>query len=146
MKVIIATALVGLVCVGGGCQFTQRVQNSPPELTSSTPMIVDGAMQIREWDRSTALYSNGDTVAGPTGFRYEARWYQPEWRYPIIETPLFVGQTLALPVTLALTPPWSEMRYTGVTVEPTHTAMPLLPPSSEPSMNDAGANAGAVAQ
>jgi hypothetical protein len=48
----------------------------------------------------------------------------------VLEAPLFVFQTVALPVTLAITPPWTELHYTGATVEPTYTAMPPLPPSN----------------
>jgi hypothetical protein len=106
----------------------QRIRNAPPDTPGDAPLLVDQAMQIRDWDRSTALYANGDTIAGNTGFWYQPRWHQPEWVYPIIETPLFVGQTLALPVTLSIQPPWKQVNYTGVSMEPTYSAMPPLPP------------------
>jgi hypothetical protein len=111
----------------GGCALLQPVRNSQPAAPNPTPLVVDQAMQVRDWDRVTAAYSNGDTIAGPTGFPYEARWYQPEWRYAAIEPPLFVGQSVALPVTLIFTPPWTAIRYTGETVETSYTAMPPLP-------------------
>lgn len=118
-----------------GCQMAspiQRVRNSEPEAQSTAPLVIDGAMQLRDWERSTAMYSNGDTVAGPTGFPYEARWYMPEPVYPLVETPLFVGQTVLMPVTLTITPPWTPIRYSGATVETTYTAMPQLPGTPNP--------------
>ena len=132
-----------LLCGGSGCKGdwkmstpgvsmkcpVQRIRNAPPDMPGEAPLLVDQAMQIRDWDRSTALYANGDTIAGNTGFWYQPRWGQPEWVYPMIETPLFVGQTLALPVTLAIQPPWKQVRYTGVTMEPTYSGMPPLPQS-----------------
>lgn len=131
-----------LVSIGGGalffltgCQSThftnpyQRIGKASQDQLSTEPLTIDGAMQQRDWERSTAVYANGDTIAGPTGFWYEPRPDQPEWRYAVLETPLFVFQTVALPVTLAITPPWTNMRYTGAEVGTTYTAMPPLPPS-----------------
>lgn len=119
---------MGLTTLMAGCgSLIQPVRNSPPATLNPAPLVVDQAMQLRDWDRVTAHYSNGDTVAGPTGFPYEARWGQPEWAYSVIEPPLFVGQTVALPVSLVITPPWTPIRYTGETVETTYTAMPPLP-------------------
>src|SRR5262249_49027685 len=68
------------------------------------------------------------TIAGPVGYFYHPRPYQqPEIMYAVEESPLFVAQTLALPVTLVLVPPWEPIRYTGDTVLPTYNAMPALP-------------------
>lgn len=115
----------------GGCSSYQRIQNSPPEAVSSTPLTVDAAMQLRNWDRSTARYANGDTIAGPTGFNYEPKWYQePESKYYYLDLPLALGQTLMLPVNLIVTPPWEPVRYTGSTVDPSYTLMPALPGES----------------
>jgi hypothetical protein len=120
------------LCAGvvAGCTCPiQRRANAAPEPVDETPLIVDGAMQLREWDRSVAYYSNGDTYAYPTLFWYEPAWNQPEFNYYFIETPLFIGQTLAMPLVMWMPPPWTSVKYTGVTVNTTHTAMPVLPPS-----------------
>lgn len=119
------------VALLGGCQFTSPVQpmNYEPRIgESTTPLVVDQAMQIRDWDRSASMYASGNTIAGPTGFFYEVNWNEPGWTYPLLETPLFIAQTFALPVTLAIAPPWNKVRYTGDWVGPTYTAMPPLPP------------------
>lgn len=134
-------AMIGIAALAGavGCQQTndqvpdyhivQQIRNTPPEPENQTPLLVDDAMQLRDWDRSTAHYANGNTIAGPTGFLFEPRWNQPEWTYAALETPLFMVQTLASPLVLIVTPPWTPIMYTGVTVGPTYTAMPVLPPA-----------------
>jgi hypothetical protein len=91
-------------------------------------------MQLRDWQRVSAEYANGDTPAGPTGFLYEPRWNQPEWTYAVIETPLFLGQTIALPVVFVMTPPWTPVTYKGATIEATYNAMPALPGSPSETM------------
>lgn len=127
-------AAMGLVlAVAGGCAMEspfQRVKNSPTEQDSSKMVVGDPAMQLRQWDRSTAEYGNGNVVAGTTGFWYEARPGQPEWRYLIEDNPLFLLQAAALPVTLTLTPPWTPVLYAGESVGPSHTALPPLPAGS----------------
>jgi hypothetical protein len=129
-----------LVAVGGavvmalsGCQGDSnpfaRARNTPPEPLNAEPLMVDEAMQLRDWNRVTALYASGDTAAGATGFPFTTRQDQPEWRYAALETPLFVFQAIALPVNLIIAGPTREIHYAGATIEPTHTAMPPLPPS-----------------
>src|SRR5262245_61404853 len=123
--------MIGLSFALGGCTTCpiQKNANTPPEPENETTVIVDGAMQIRDWDRSVAYYANGDTIAYPTLFNYQPHWYQPEPYYYFIETPLFICQTLCLPIAAVITPPWVPTKYTGVTVGQTYTAMPVLPPT-----------------
>src|SRR5450432_1038702 len=86
--------LLAMVLLGGCSSMQcpiQRVQNAPPAAENTTPLVIDQAMQVRDWDRVTAHYANGDTIAGPTGTPYEVRWNQPAWEYVALETPLFVG-------------------------------------------------------
>lgn len=140
LKSIALIAVAGII--SAGCQTMKsemsglttnpvaKLKNAPPDELNDTPLIVDGAMQLRNWPRVSSVYANGDTPAGPTGFWYEPAWNQSGWKYPVIETPLFLVQTVALPVTLSLTPPWSEATYTGATISTTYTAMPLLPGSA----------------
>jgi len=128
-----------MIALGSGCSsmseqiprwpIVQRVKNSPPAPVNDAPLIIDAAMQARDWDRSTAYYASGDTIAGSTGFLYEPAWNEPGWFYAAEETPLFIVQAVASPVTVALIPPWKSIRWTGETVEPTYTAMPVLPPA-----------------
>ncbi|HVT87507.1 MAG TPA: hypothetical protein VHD56_01535 [Tepidisphaeraceae bacterium] len=121
--------LSGVVLSVTGCSMQcpiQHVNNSVNEPQSQAPMLVDEAMQNRDWNRSEATYANGNIIAGPTGFLYQTRWDQPTWVYPLEESPLFVGQTIGLPITLTRTPPWTPILYKGGNGEPTYTAMPPL--------------------
>ena len=128
LKTIIVALIGGGFVAGCTCPIQKRA-NSAPEPVNESPLVVDGAMQLRDWDRSVAVYQNGDTIAFPTGFLYEPKWGQPEYHYYFIETPLFIGQTLGMPIVFVMTPPWTPTTYTGVTVGQTYTAMPVLPPS-----------------
>lgn len=128
-----------LVAVGGGVMLTlagcqgnpyERAGNSPPEPLNAEPLVVDEAMQIRDWNRVTALYANGDTAAGATGFPFTTRRDQPEWRYAALEAPLFVFQAVTLPIHLAIAGPTREVHYAGATIDTTYTAMPPLPPTN----------------
>jgi hypothetical protein len=125
---------MGMVLVGG-CSVCplQKVENTPPEPVNPETVVMDPAMQLRTWDASTAYYGNGNVVAGPTEFPYIPRWGQPEPYYVVEETPLFLGQAALIWIPMIFTPPWTPVLYTGVTVEPTYTAMPLVPPRSEPT-------------
>src|SRR6185369_5229270 len=62
---ILALGFTGAILAGLGCQATV-----PPraDKLNNPPLIVDEAMQRREWDRSISHYPNGDTVAGGTGY------------------------------------------------------------------------------
>ena len=48
------------------------------ERLNNAPLIVDEAMQKREWDRSTSYYPNGDTVADGTGYMFETHETIPD--------------------------------------------------------------------
>ncbi|HMB96478.1 MAG TPA: hypothetical protein VKK61_10605, partial [Tepidisphaeraceae bacterium] len=97
-----------VVAMLGGCQMSsplEPIKYEPRIGENTTPLLVDQAMQVRDWKLSTSNYANGNVPAGPTGFLFEESWNEPEWTYAVVETPLFIGQVLALPVTLALDPP-----------------------------------------
>lgn len=119
---IAVTALASFGC--------QRVVNIPQGRVIETPLEVDEAMQIRDWDRLVAYYENPRFIAGPTGFWYETPYYPPKWYYAVTDSFLFLGQTAGLPVTLVAVPPWKMVEYAGETLEPTYHAMPPLPPAS----------------
>src|SRR2546423_2799647 len=106
---MVMVMLMILTCAG--CQQALPAQ---AEKLNDRPMVVDEAMQRREWEPTVAHYQSGATVAGPTGF-----WYEPSDRLNengkgIVENPLFVGQVLMLPVTLSVEPVWTPVIYRGV--------------------------------
>jgi len=124
MAAVLGGAVSG---IPAGCQ---RAVNVPQGPLSETPVVVDQAMQLREWEPVSAYYQNPRFIAGPTGFNYETPYEPFQWYYGLTDTPLFLAQTLGLPIALIMTPPWSEVTYAGATFEPTYYAMPPLPPSA----------------
>jgi hypothetical protein len=113
-----------LVC-SAGCQGIDREQ--PPAPVNDTPLVVDEAMQIRDWDRSTNYYANGATVAGGTGYVWEvADWANPGHRR-FIDAPVAVLNIVSMPVGIFVNSPFGEQVYRGETVPPTYTGQPPLP-------------------
>lgn len=112
------------VLVSTGCQ---RVKPAPVAALNDSPMVVDEAMQMRDWDRSTAYYQNGDTVAGFTGRYYELKpKYQDGYITRAADPVVGITNVVLLPITMAMTPPWEDVRYQGVIVPPTHHANPPM--------------------
>lgn len=120
-------ALTVAVTAITGCQRTADIQEDPT--FSMSPLVIDQAMQHRNWGASVVEYPNGAVVAGPTLFPYETTRTDPNWQQSLFAPVLFVGQTIILPFHAVVTPPWTEVAYQGVDFEPTHTAVPPLPPT-----------------
>lgn len=118
---LFATGFAGLV---GGCQ---KISTAPPAALNEAPMLVDQAMQIRDWNRSTAIYTNMSFVAGAPGYWFEAKYDNPYWSYALLEAPLFLGQSIILPITIWFPPQWQPVDYAGLKMDPTYHAMPPLP-------------------
>lgn len=114
-------ALCSLGLLIAGCS---DVTAYPPEKLSPAPIIEDEAMALRQWEPETSYYANGTSVAGPFYYRYGARTDVPQYEGIITDPLIFVGQTVALPVLLVLTPPWEGVTYRGVYTPPTYTAVP----------------------
>ncbi len=117
----------GLVAIGSlslaaisGCQL--NVNRPIKADLNQTPLVVDEAMQKRDWDRSVARYANGDTLAGPDLIVFDNTTPDPYMRLtdPVIST---INDSL-VPVTTILFPPWKDVIYQGVQTPPTYTAQP----------------------
>jgi hypothetical protein len=118
-----AGALWSAVGATGGCTRNSRPN---PDAYNDTPLIVDEAMQRREWDPTLATYPSGDTVASPTGF-----WYRPKddmgyVERQLVEVPLFIGQVFMMPYTMIEEPLTDTKVYPGAIQESTYTASPPL--------------------
>jgi hypothetical protein len=117
--------LISLLVGMGGCQLVQKEQ--PPAPVNNTPLVVDEAMQMRDWDRSTNYYANGATVAGGTAYVWEvADWANPDHRR-FIDGPVAVLNFASMPVGLFVNSPFEKQVIRGETVLPTYTAQPPLP-------------------
>src|SRR5204863_6113793 len=113
------TAAVMAACflAPAGCQ---RMTPPQPDRLNHTPLVVDDAMQIREWDRSTASYANGATVAGGTGYLFRTSDRLPELWWRIVDPMIATGNIVALPGTIWFNPPWKTMVYHGAIIPPSY--------------------------
>ena len=107
-----------------GCQ---TVVGPTAERLNDKPLIVDEAMQKRDWDRTTAFYANGDTVAGGYGYMFRTHETIPDPYKRVVEPAMATANIALLPIGIFVNSPFSTEVYQGVIIPPTHTAMPPLP-------------------
>jgi hypothetical protein len=107
-----------------GCQA--NVPNGVERLNNS-PLIVDEAMQLREWEPVPTYYANGDTVADGTGYMYHTHETIPDPYRRVVEPVVGTMNIALLPVGVFLNSPFRPQVYQGAILPPTHTAMPPLP-------------------
>ena len=135
----IALALsAGIAATFAGCTTNPPAK---PEPVSTATLPVDEAMQRRDWPRTAAEFESGATIAGATRFPYAPQTVGdgasyavlgPERSNALLDNLFFIGQSIALPFTYFVDPPFVKKEYRGVIYEPTHFAMPLLPPDEVP--------------
>src|SRR5207244_2666931 len=116
-------ALLAASITGCGTQ-TQPQQPARP------PMVVDEAMQHREWERSVTPFPNGSTVSGYNRFplRTDLQPGDNEYGAAVYDVVASLGQTIALPFTYLFIPPFAKAVYHGDVIGPTYTAMPEMRP------------------
>ena len=120
----LALALAAGAALAAGCA---RAPKPAPEPFSASPMVVDEAMQRRDWQPPQAsYYENTSVVARPTGEKWEASWTMPARRHVWADPLVWSYNTITLPIRLIITPPWTPVAYRGETVLPTYTAQPPL--------------------
>lgn len=125
---VILAGVAGSTLVVGCAQFVtteQRELAPEPELT----LQFEGAatQPVRDFDRTTGVYANGDIVTGSTGARYTTRDDTNVYLLPFAETGVFLANVVTSPVTFYQQR--DGVLSTGPQFPPTHTAMPVLPPS-----------------
>jgi hypothetical protein len=113
-----------LAVVTTGCA-TKSQQPTP------SPLVVDEAMQHREWDRSVAPFPNGSTVSGHNRFplRTESQPDDNEYALAAYDVGASLAQTVALPFTYLFIPPFAKAVYHGEVIGPSYTAMPVMRPA-----------------
>lgn len=109
--------------LAGCAQQAPRQQTKPP-------LLIDDAMQRREWSRSVAPYPNGDTVSGPNRFPFRTNVESGENEYgaAAFDIGLSLAQTVALPFTYLFVPPFAKAVYHGEHPGPSYTLMPAMRP------------------
>ena len=123
---LVALALLGaaVLAPATGCAPRQ------PQPVTRPPLIVDEAMQRRDWERSVAWYPNGDTVSGHNRFpiRTSVEPGTNEYGAAAFDIVASMAQTVALPFTYIFIPPFSRAVYRGEDIGPTYTGMPNMRP------------------
>ncbi len=124
-------ALAAAIAVGG-CQKMGARQEREVAFREEG-VLLDPAIRTRgsNWEPSVVEYASGDVIAGPTLFPYEPDDTRAEWQQAAVAPLLFVGQTVAAPVTAFLAPVWGTVRYEGVQTPPTQSAIPPMAPTDE---------------
>ena len=114
---VVASATLFLLT--SGCQ---RTRPNPPVALNDNPIVVDEAMQIRDWDRSTANYASGAVVAGAPRVTWEPK-YDNRWNY-VVDPAIGAANIVTIPFTYIWTPWGQEVVHRGAITPPTHTAVP----------------------
>jgi hypothetical protein len=101
-------------------------ETKPVAAVDKSPLIIDDAMVLRDWKRSTVRFQNGETPAVPTGFILRHNPNAPKWVPAITDGPMFVANIFLMPVGYIFTPPWTRVIYPAGVVEPSYTAVPPI--------------------
>jgi hypothetical protein len=111
---IVALALCGAAL--GGCAKHTRPAAASME-PEPTPLVIDEATQMRDWDRSTAYYANGDVPGPPVREKFGRKPNTGnEYLDTLFEPIYFAGNVLYLPISLIEQPLGTEVWSTGVQV------------------------------
>jgi hypothetical protein len=122
---VLAVMFVALAMSAAGCQGISK--QYPPAPVNNTPLVVDEAMQIRDWDRKTSYYANGATVAGGTAYCWETADWVKEGDRKLTDAPVAVLNFVCVPVGLFVNSPFEKQVIRGEVVPPSYTAQPPLP-------------------
>jgi hypothetical protein len=115
---------LGLV-IFAGCQRTV-----PPPLVSpvnNPTNVIDQATQIRDYNQSTSRYASGASVAGGTGYLWQAHETIPPGYRRYADVPVATANIVSMPVGIFVETPWEKQVNRGESVPPTYTAQPPLP-------------------
>src|SRR5580700_3048177 len=86
-------------------------ETKPVAAVDKSPLIVDEAMQQRNWPRTTVRFQNGETPAGPTGFVLKHSPDAPKWTPALTDAPMCVANICLVPFGYLFTPPWTRVIY-----------------------------------
>src|SRR5687768_10625841 len=123
-------ALVLAALAVAGCQGIVPPPTRSP--VNDSPLVVDEAMQLRDWERSTNYYANGATVAGGTGYVWQTHEAVNPGHRRFVEAPVAVLNIASMPVGVFINSPWERQVIRGETVPPTYTGQPPLPGEPPP--------------
>ena len=116
-------ASAAVLVLGAGCQI-QKPQT--PDAVNPTPITTDVAMGQRNWPQTAAVYPSLSSTTGPAGVIYVARDDLKPIPHAAAELPIFVIDTLGMPVLWWYIPPWKQVEGTSFYLPPTYTGNPPL--------------------
>jgi|SRR5688572_29501453 hypothetical protein len=126
-RVILLGAVVAwAIPLLGGCGFQRATNNPRPDRLNDSPLVVDEAMQKREFERTSAYYKPPVVVAGPTWLTFRGD-EKTEYSDLITDPAIFLTNVVFSPYAAVKDPQWEAVEFRGATVPPTHHAMPPLP-------------------
>jgi hypothetical protein len=99
-------------------------ETKPVAAVNKSPLIVDEAMQQRNWPRSVVRFQNGETPAVATGFVLQHPKDAPKWAPVLTDGPLFLANVFVMPIGYVFTPPWTRVIYPAGVAEPSFTGVP----------------------
>jgi hypothetical protein len=98
-----------------------------PATSAPAPLIVDEAMQKRDWSQSEACYQNGGVKSTSLRTVFVTGPHNSRILTAGLETSAFVGNAAVMPFTLITTPFNTPVIYSGEQLGPTFNAMPAFP-------------------
>src|SRR4051812_13568920 len=101
--IVLAAILLALT----GCQTMEPVR---AEKNNVQPPI-DEATARRDWDRSTAYYANGATIAGGTGYVFKTHDAISDPYRRVADPAVATMNAAILPGTIFFNPTWKKMEY-----------------------------------
>jgi hypothetical protein len=102
-------------------------ETKPVAAVSKAPLIVDEAMQQRQWNRTVVRFQNGETPAGPTEFALSHPDNTPTLVPILTDSPMFLLNVGLMPLDAAVNPPWARVIYPAGVIEPSYTGVPPVP-------------------
>lgn len=131
-------SLIAATCAAllGGCVKQEYQSNAR---VNTDPLVVDQAMQLRDWNKSSANYENGGSKSWSTGFGYAPRGDLSYGLNYLVDLGSFFGNIATLPVTEF--DQRDGVVSSGVNLPESYTAVPPVPPqyrSTTPGVMPAG--------
>jgi hypothetical protein len=133
----LAIGIAGAAIFLTACQEQQRVPG--PEPLAATNVAPDPAMQVRNWDPSVATYNSDLVMAWPNAQPWVSESL-PGLENGGTEVFLFLGNLgySAVQFVTVNPPAWEKLPYKSLSMPPSYTAMPPLPPPATPGTMQQG--------
>jgi hypothetical protein len=126
---LIGGALLSAMVIGGGagCQGVSTYQG---DRLDDTPVPIDPAIVARDWELTQVEYAPTGIYMTPTLYSFQSRplGYGAGYSTVFTELPLFGLNVLLMPIQIFAEPVWKEDEFRALTIPPTYTGMPPLPP------------------